>query len=396
MTVKMKIDKALVWTNDIDEATAQQFKDLSKMPFIHKHIAVMPDTHMGRGCAIGSVIATKDAIIPAAVGCDIGCGMKAVKTTLTASQLPDNLHKIRTMIEAQIPHGRSNDGGVGDIGARKEITSAWGMLMDEYESIITKHPGARNRNSAFHLGTLGTGNHFIEVCLDESDNVWIMLHSGSRGAGNRIGSYFISKAKEEMEKMHITTFLPNSDLSYLSRYSPLYGDYVKAVHWAQKYAKINREVMMNDIINILTKNIKDFGITATVIDCHHNYIAEERHFGENVIVTRKGAIRANTDDLGIIPGSMGDKSYIVRGKGERNSFHSCSHGAGRRMSRSEARAKFTESDLIAQTKGIECPKDKDRVDEIPAAYKPIDEVMENQKDLVDIVHTLKQVINIKG
>jgi len=390
-----------IWTDDVDQASIDQLTNISNMPFIHKHVAAMPDVHLGKGATIGSVIATKGAIIPAAVGVDLGCGMMAVKTSLRANDLPDNLHSLRCDLELAIPHGRTNNGGAGDKGGwvntpPVEAHSAWGKLRFDYEGIIAKHPKARGYNTWQHMGTLGTGNHFIEICLDESGNVWIMLHSGSRGAGNRIGSYFIEKAKEEMQRYYIDKFLPDQDLSYLVEHTELFDDYVRAVEWAQKFAELNRSVMMNAVLGVMRSHFGEFDCNGMAINCHHNYISRENHFGSNVIVTRKGAIRARESDYGIIPGSMGAKSYIVRGKGNAESFHSCSHGAGRKMGRKEAERQFTVSDLIVQTAGIECPKDQARVDEIPAAYKDIDEVMKNQSDLVEIVHTLKQVVNIKG
>lgn len=390
-----------IWTDDIDKASIDQLTNIGNMPFIHKHVAAMPDVHLGKGATIGSVIATKGAIIPAAVGVDLGCGMMAVKTSLMANNLPDNLHSLRCDIEMVIPHGRTNNGGAGDKGGwvdtpPVEAHSAWLKLQFDYEGIIANHPKAKGYNTWQHMGTLGTGNHFIEICLDESDNVWIMLHSGSRGAGNRIGAYFIEKAKEEMQRYYIDEFLPDQDLSYLVEHTELFDDYVNAVEWAQRFAELNRSVMMNAVLGVMRRHFGEFYCSDLAINCHHNYIALENHFGSNVIVTRKGAIRARKGDYGIIPGSMGAKSYIVRGKGSAESFHSCSHGAGRKMGRKEAERQFTVSDLIAQTTGIECPKDQARVDEIPAAYKDIDEVMKNQSDLVEIVHTLKQVVNIKG
>lgn len=388
------------WTHEIEDSARAQLDNIAKMPFIHKHIAVMPDVHWGLGATIGSVIPTYNAVIPAAVGVDIGCGMMAIKTSLTASDLPDNLHDLRTTIESQIPHGRSNNGRAGDIGSRqtadKLIMDVWAKLAARYYKITEKHPKALAFNNWNQLGTLGGGNHFIEVCLDEDQQVWIMLHSGSRGAGNKIGMYFIDKAKEEMERYHVLDSLPDKDLSYLVEHTELYDDYIEAVEWAQEYAKENRKLMMSIIIKIMVKEFKNFSITEKAINCHHNYIAKENHYGENVIITRKGAIRARKGDLGIIPGSMGDKSYIVRGLGNIESFCSCSHGAGRVMSRAKAKKLFTAQDLADQTKGIECPKDITRVDEIPAAYKPIEVVMENQKDLVEVVATLQQVLNIKG
>lgn len=390
------------WTRGVhvEDVAKQQLRNLASMPFIHKHVAAMPDVHWGMGATVGSVIATKGAIIPAAVGVDIGCGMIAQRTTLTASDLPDNLHALRTAIESRIPHGRTNDGGVGDRGAWGESTPDNANLyshMLELDKIVDKHPriakaAARARN---HAGTLGTGNHFVEVCLDEEQRVWIMLHSGSRGIGNRIGTHFIELAKEDMRRWFIN--LPDQDLAYFPQGSANYSDYRQAVHWAQGFAKINREIMMQAVLTALSKSVpKLFACDCAAVNCHHNYVSEERHFGENVLVTRKGAVRAGEGDLGIIPGSMGAKSFIVSGKGNRDSFMSCSHGAGRSMSRTEAKRRFTVEDHIAATQGVECRKDAEVIDETPAAYKDIDAVMAAQADLVDIVHTLKQVVCVKG
>lgn len=388
-----------IWTDEIDDNAMSQLENMSKMPFIHKHIAAMPDVHWGMGATIGSVIPSRGAIIPAAVGVDLGCGMMALRLTAKAKHLPDNLHAIRTDIEAAVPHGRTDNGGKNDRGGWNSLPDShelrWSNLAKRYIEIIEKHPKAEAYNTWQHMGTLGTGNHFIELCIDEEDSVWVMLHSGSRGVGNKIGSYFIEQAKREMERYHITPHLPDKDLSYLVEHTEIFDDYVNAVEWAQEYAEANREVMMESVVDVL-RNHFNFTVNEVAVNCHHNYIARENHYKANVIVTRKGAIRAREGDLGIIPGSMGAKSFIVRGKGNKESFCSCSHGAGRKLGRKEAKRLYTEADLVEQTKGIECPKDAARVDEIPAAYKSIDKVMENQSDLVEIVHTLKQVINVKG
>lgn len=386
------------WTNDIEPDALKQLENVANLPFIHKHVAAMPDVHLGKGATIGSVIPTKGAIIPAAVGVDLGCGMMAVQTSLTADDLPDNLHKIRCDIEGAVPHGRSDNGGKNDVGGFRELygarETAWNMLSVGYYKVIEKHPKALAYNTWGHLGTLGTGNHFIEVCLDEGNYVWVMLHSGSRGIGNKIGSYFISKAKEEMERYFIS--LPDKDLAYLVEHSKLFDDYCEAVLWAQEYASLNRKLMMSKVLDVLRFRVGAFHTKKEAINCHHNYIAKENHYGSNVWVTRKGAIRAREGDLGIIPGSMGTKSYIIEGRGNKESFCSCSHGAGRKMGRNVARNTFTVQDLVIQTKGIECPKDESVLDEIPAAYKDIDTVMENQRDLVKIMHQLHQVVNVKG
>ena len=389
------------WTRgvNVEDVAKQQLRNLASMPFIHKHIAAMPDVHWGMGATVGSVIATKGAIIPAAVGVDIGCGMMAQRTTLTASDLPDNLLGLRTAIESRIPHGRTNNGGPGDRGAWGDPQSSgeldihmWGL-----DAIVAKHPkiGQAAQRARNHAGTLGTGNHFVEVCLDEEQRVWIMLHSGSRGIGNRIGTHFIELAKKDMERWFIN--LPDQDLAYFPQGAELYEDYRKAVHWAQGFARINRELMMAAAVEALAESVpKPFSCDCEAVNCHHNYVSEERHFGENVLVTRKGAVKADKGDLGIIPGSMGAKSFIVRGKGNRDSFHSCSHGAGRAMSRGEAKRRFTLEDHIKATEGVECRKDEDVIDETPAAYKDIDAVMAAQSDLVEVVHTLRQVVCVKG
>jgi len=388
------------WTQGVefDNTARAQLNHLAKLPFIHKWIAVMPDVHTGIGATIGSVIPTHRAIIPAAVGVDIGCGMMAVQTSLKASDLPDDLKTIRASIEKAVPHGFAMKGrDRGGWGCPTDrIVEAWKQLEPGFRAITEKHPVIKNTNNVVHLGTLGTGNHFIEICLDESDQVWFMLHSGSRGVGNRIGRHFIEMARKDMERWFIN--LPNADLAYFPEGTDHFDDYVQAVDWAQRFAALNREVMMEAVIRAVSSNekIPPFKANVAVVNCHHNYVARESHFGQNVFVTRKGAVRAREGDLGIIPGSMGTRSYIVRGKGNNESFHSCSHGAGRAMSRTEAKRRFTLEDHARATEGVECRKDVSVIDETPAAYKSIDAVMEAQKDLVDIVHTLKQVVCVKG
>lgn len=387
------------WTRgvQVEDVAKQQLRNLASLPFIHSHIAAMPDVHWGCGATVGSVIATKGAIIPAAVGVDIGCGMMAQRTSLTASDLPDNLHALRTFIEERVPHGRTDNGGQNDRGAWGDAQALGDGLSQGLSEIVATHPKIERAASRapHHLGTLGTGNHFIEVCLDEEQRVWIMLHSGSRGIGNRIGSYFIELAKEDMRRWFIN--LPDADLAYLPEGSEHYNEYRKAVAWAQRYALANREAMMRSAIVALATAVPNgVGCFEVAVNCHHNYVSEEKHFGTHVHVTRKGAVSAKIDELGIIPGSMGAKSFIVRGKGNRDSFMSCSHGAGRAMSRGEAKRKFTLADHEAATAGIECRKDIDVIDETPAAYKSIDAVMAAQADLVEIVHTLKQVVCVKG
>lgn len=400
----IKTEKGLVkaWIDGVDLAdnAKEQLVNVANMPFIYKHVAAMPDVHWGMGATIGSVIATKGAIIPAAVGVDIGCGMMAIRISLKASQLPDNLKEIRNEIECVVPHGRSNNGGKGDRGAWSDLPitheKRWKFLEGEYNQIIEKHPKAKAFNTYQHMGTLGTGNHFIEICIDENQDVWVMLHSGSRGLGNKIGQYFIEKAKEEMERYHILDNLPDKNLAYLVEHTEIYNDYIQAVHFAQVYALENRKAMMQNIIQALQRYLPEFYITQEAVNCHHNYISIENHYGANVIVTRKGAVRARETDLGIIPGSMGTGSFIVRGKGNKESFCSCSHGAGRVMSRGEANKKITLEEHAKAMKGIEARLDKDVLDESPAAYKDIGAVMAAQNDLVEIVHRLTQVVNVKG
>lgn len=391
------------WTRgvQVEDAARQQLLNLAGMPFIHSHVAAMPDVHWGKGATVGSVIATKGAIIPAAVGVDIGCGMAAQRTSLTASDLPDSLHKLRSAIEARIPHGRTDNGGKGDRGAWGETPeanyAALGHQLDELKIIADKHPKLAKaaERAPSHAGTLGTGNHFVEVCLDEQQRVWVMLHSGSRGIGNRIGTYFIEAAKKDMERWFIS--LPDKDLAYLPQGSEMFNDYFDAVSWAQAYARTNRDLMMAAALTAVAEVVpKPFSCDSEAVNCHHNYVSWERHFGANVMLTRKGAVDAHEGVLGIIPGSMGAKSFIVRGKGNRDAFCSCSHGAGRKMSRGEATRTFTLDDHAAATAGVECRKDAGVLDETPAAYKDIDAVMAAQTDLVDIVHTLKQVVCVKG
>jgi tRNA-splicing ligase RtcB len=392
--------KAWVRGVALEPEAEAQLRNVASMPFVYKWVAAMPDVHWGMGATVGSVIPTKGAIIPAAVGVDIGCGMAAVRTSLNARHLPDSLKNIRLAIERAVPHGRTDNGGANDRGAWRDMPKrceeVWATLSGGYNAILAKHPKLSKGNDVNHLGTLGTGNHFIEVCLDEEDRVWFMLHSGSRGVGNRIGTYFIELAKKDMRRWFIN--LPDQNLAYLPEGSETFDDYVHAVHWAQEFAMWNRAVMMENVIRAVaeTGETPPFEADMEVVNCHHNYVSIENHYGENVFVTRKGAVRARTSDLGIIPGSMGARSYIVRGKGNPESFHSCSHGAGRAMSRGEAKRRFTVDDHVRATAGIECRKDADVIDETPAAYKPIDKVMEAQSDLVEVLHTLRQVVCVKG
>lgn len=390
-----------MWTRGVpvEDEARQQLLNVASLPIVFKHVAVMPDVHYGIGATIGSVIPTLRAIIPAAVGVDIGCGMIACKTTLTASDLPDNLAPLRAAIEKAVPHGMTPKRYGRDKGGwetpPEETDHAWAQLVDEFKAICDKHPRIKNTNNYKHLGTLGTGNHFIEICLDEQQSVWIMLHSGSRGVGNAIGTHFIELAKKDAEQHQRN--LPDANLAYFEEGAQYFGDYVQAVGWAQKFAAANREVMMTRVIHAMRKIItKPFDTHVQAVNCHHNYVQRETHFGQDVFVTRKGAVSAEKGKLGIIPGSMGAKSYIVRGKGNPESFNSCSHGAGRTMSRTQAKKRFTVQDQINATQGVECRKDEAVIDEIPMAYKDIDAVMAAQSDLVDVVYTLKQVLCVKG
>lgn len=398
MPVKFTLNKGNVpvqiFTDDFDSGSLDQLGNLAKLPFIHHHIAAMPDVHVGVGATVGSVIPTKGAIIPAAVGVDIGCGMNAIRLSLKAHQLPDSLRQIRSAIEAKVPVGFESH----KYNAVKASTL---KQMDVgLKPIIDKHTGLTKMMKHFHhtwgkqLGTLGGGNHFIELCIDESDDVWVMLHSGSRGIGNAIGRYFISRAQKEMG--NLLGRLPHKDLAYFEEGTQYFDDYIEAVGWAQDYATTNRREIMRLVLASIEPYLPKFTTTKEAINCHHNYVARENHFGAEVYLTRKGAISAYEGELGIIPGSMGAKSFIVRGLGNETSFCSCSHGAGRKMSRSKAKKLFDADDLAEQTGGVECRKDKGVVDEIPSAYKDIDTVMENQSDLVEIVHTLKQVVCVKG
>ncbi len=391
-----------LWTEGVpvEDEARRQLLNTAQLPFIFRHLAVMPDVHLGKGSTIGSVIPTVGAIIPAAVGVDIGCGMMAVCTSLRAADLPDNLHGLRCAIEAAVPHGRTSHRSSADQGSWRQtpptrVNEAWAALLPRFEHIVARYPKLRQTNHHMHLGTLGTGNHFIELCLDEQQRLWVMLHSGSRGVGNAIGTLFIALAQQDMGEQ--LGRLPDKDLAYLAEGSPHFQDYVMAVGWAQDYARSNRDVMMAHVLAALRQQIhKPFSASLEAVNCHHNYVQKENHFGTDVWVTRKGAVSAQRGQLGIIPGSMGAKSYIVRGLGEPESFCSCSHGAGRLMSRNEAKRRYAIADQIRSTAHVECRKDAAVIDEIPMAYKNIDAVMAAQRDLVDIVHTLHQVVCVKG
>ena len=396
------------WTSGVPVADSaiEQLERTASLPFIHSHVSVMPDVHWGLGATIGSVIPTIGAVVPAAVGVDIGCGMCAVKTTLSAADLPESLRGIRTAIERAVPHGRTSSrrgrgnttrdkGSWGEVPRR--VANLWNKhLSSRFEAICDKKSAVAQSNNVQHLGTLGTGNHFIEVCLDEADHVWFMLHSGSRGVGNKIARIFIELAKKDLGEL--LGNLPDQDLAYLTEGTQHFDDYVEAVQWAQDFARINRQVMMENVVAAVAdqKGIPKFRADVMAVNCHHNYVERETHFGKSCLVTRKGAVRAGKGDLGIIPGSMGARSFIVRGKGNDDSFHSCSHGAGRVMSRNMAKKAFTVQDHERATDGVECRKDAGVIDETPMAYKDIDAVMRAQDSLVEIVHTLRQVVCVKG
>ncbi len=390
-----------MWTQGVpvEEKAKEQLIKAAQLPFIFKHIAVMPDVHLGKGSTIGSVIPTKGAIIPAAVGVDIGCGMMAVRTSLTASDLPDNLYDLRLAIEQAVPHGRVKNRNKRDKGAWENppeiVNQYWQQLLPDFERLTEKYPRFLNTNHHKHLGTLGTGNHFIEICLDKADHVWIMLHSGSRGVGNAIGEFFIKLAQEDMQEE--IQDLPDRNLAYFTEGSEHFNDYVEAVNWAQTFARMNREIMMHNALSTLKRIVnKPFQADLESVNCHHNYVQQENHFGEDIYVTRKGAVSVPKGQLGIIPGSMGAKSFIVRGLGNAESFHSCSHGAGRIMSRTQAKKCFTVQDQVEATAHVECRKDSDVIDEIPMAYKDIDAVMTAQSDLVEVMYQLRQIVCVKG
>jgi tRNA-splicing ligase RtcB len=380
----------------LEDAARQQLRNITTLPFVGPWVAVMPDVHLGKGATVGSVVPTKGAIIPAAVGVDIGCGMAAVRTTLTAKDLPDNLAQLRSGIERGVPVGNGRGGDHRKLPGTIEARLASSGLVAQLEAIKAKHRKIRTDKLVAQIGTLGGGNHFIEVCLDESDAVWVMLHSGSRGTGNLIGSYFIERAREQLAQRVLGFPLPDRDLAFFMEGEPLFDDYVEAVSWAQDYARANREAMMVQVLAEMRHRLPQFALAAVAVNCHHNYVQKETHGGEELLVTRKGAVSARAGELGIIPGSMGTRSYIVRGKGSPDSFHSCSHGAGRVMSRTAARQRITLAQHRAATAHVECRKDAAVIDESPAAYKSIDAVMAAQADLVEVVHTLRQVLCVKG
>lgn len=374
-----------IWTKDVEPEAEKQLRNVASLPFIHKHVAAMPDVHFGLGATVGSVIATKGAIIPAAVGVDIGCGMRALKLPVKIDAF-ERVAELRHSIERAIPVGFNQN---------KEVSETADLFFKEHG--FTLDEGKAMAKARHQLGSLGGGNHFIELCQDEDKDAWVVLHSGSRGIGNLLARRHIERAKGIMKDYFIS--VPDPDLAYFAQNTVEFDNYIEDLLWAQSYAKANREEMMKRIkrqISFHLYNEERSLLCLEEYDCHHNYTQVENHFGKNVWLTRKGAVSARAGEVGIIPGSMGTKSYIVLGLGNPESFHSCSHGAGRCMSRTQARKQFSEKDLIEQTMGVECKKDASVVDEIPGAYKDIDTVMENQKDLVRIVHTLKQVLCIKG
>ena len=383
-----------IFTDDVDDGALSQLVSVSNLPILYGHVAAMPDVHAGIGAAVGSVIPTRNAVIPAAVGVDIGCGMIAVQLSLRAEDLPDSLKAVRSSIESAVPVGFERHKTVQ--APKNSLT----RLAPTLEKILEKHPPVGKRLKKLknawmlQLGTLGGGNHFIELCLDETDRLWVMLHSGSRGIGNAIGRYFIELAKKDMG-VHIKN-LPDRNLAYLNAGTEHFNDYLEAVEWAQEYARENRQIMLELVLNAMRRCLPEFSLSKMAINCHHNYVTREHHFGEDIFVTRKGAIRAGKGELGIIPGSMGAASYIVCGKGNPESLDSCAHGAGRKMSRTEAKNKFTIKDLANQTSGVECRKDFGVLDEIPQAYKDIDSVMKNQEEIIEIRYKLKQIVCIKG
>jgi len=381
-----------VWTKNIEPEAIKQLENISMLEVLAGPVAAMPDVHAGIGATVGSVIPTRKAILPSSVGVDIGCGMIAIQLSIGAENLPDGLAVIRSAIEKAVPVGFAVH-SMEDAPFREFV-----HLSDGLNRIFQKHTALRDQHKPYMWvrsgATLGSGNHFAEICLDEQDRVWVMLHSGSRGIGNQIGRYFIAAAREEMLRLDV--HLPDKDLAYLTEGTTLFDDYVEAVGWAQDYAMTNRQVMLNRVLQAIAPHLPPFRVVNDAVNAHHNYVSREYWNGEDIYITRKGAIRAGAGELGIIPGSMGAKSYIVRGLGNPDSYCSCSHGAGRRMSRTKARVMFSAEDLARQTEGVECRKDAGVVDEAPGAYKDIDAVMNDQTDLVVVEYTLKQVLCVKG
>jgi len=373
---------------EVDSNVIAQLKNVAALPWVAHHVAVMPDVHLGKGATVGSVIAMRGAVAPAAVGVDIGCGMAAVETNLTSRDLPDDLRRLRLAIEAAIPVGWHGHDGAAWQDAGDELRATGRALMDRYADLgASVHAGTVN----CQIGTLGGGNHFIEICLDTRDTVWLMLHSGSRNVGKTLAEHHMQIA----QRLRHNQALEDRALAVFLAGTPQFEAYRRDLFWAQEYARFNRQLMLHllvDVVRHFWPRVK----LAQPISCHHNYVAEEVHYGDDLLVTRKGAIRAGRGELGIIPGSMGTKSYIVRGLGNPASFESASHGAGRRMSRTEARRRFNVKDLEQQTEGVECRKDPGVIDEAPKAYKNIDRVMAQQQDLVEIIAELKQIVCVKG
>lgn len=397
----MEIENVKMWVGEmeIEQSAVQQITNISMLPILAGHVAIMPDVHMGKGATVGSVIPTRNAIIPAAVGVDIGCGMCAVMTNLTASDLPDSLFALRNQIERDVPVGfnehksgiPSVSGPYADVLRKNLKKTVSGFDELAMKSVLGR---ADTKKIGRQVGTLGGGNHFIELCLDLEDRVWVMLHSGSRGIGNQIGTVAIEMAKKQAAKRGWG--MADEDLAWLDEGTEEFDAYIEAMHWAQDYARFNRDTMMNIVLAALKHRFPQMLTLGEVVNCHHNFTSLEEHNGEDMWVTRKGAVSARKGQLGIIPGSMGAKSFIVSGKGNEEAYCSCSHGAGRKHSRNQAKKLFTSLDLKAQTEGVECRKDSGVLDEIPGAYKNIDEVMAAQTDLVDVVHTLKQILCVKG
>jgi len=401
MPIKGAVSKASIpikiWSDlsSVESAAIDQLTNTANLPFVFKHVAAMPDVHLGKGATVGSVIATKGAVCPAAVGVDIGCGMMAARTDLDPKVVQDKITAIRLSIERSIPVGMDSN---NKITTSVENWKQWGNWED---LSVIGHKGKDTaemfKRAKSQIGSLGGGNHFIEICIDTNNAVWVMLHSGSRNLGKVVAERHMDKAKDLMKQMFI--HLSDPDLAYFAQGTQEFQNYVADVEWCQEYAAQNRREMMARVLKDLSYAVHGEPDAINVdmkVNCHHNYIAKENHYGENVLITRKGAVRARVDDLGIIPGSMGTRSYIVRGLGNEESFCSCSHGAGRRMSRGEAKRRFTINDLQQQTAGVECRKDEGVLDEIPGAYKDIDEVMQNQTDLVEVVAQLRQIMCIKG
>ncbi len=389
---------ARLWNNgiDIDAETMEQIRKMSRLPILAGPLAIMPDAHLGKGSTVGSVIFTRKAVIPACVGVDVGCGMTAVPLGIDADRLPSNLGGLRQEIESGVPVGSNGHVSIPSLREVPILDIERKQLIKRFKTVSLKAKIQKNMPDVWgQCGSLGGGNHFIELSIDEDGHVWLMLHSGSRGIGNKLASIAMETAKEHMMQNHV--FLEDRDLAWLDEGTREFDEYIEALQWSQDYAALNRNIMVHEVL----KSLKRCGLevqmpTDPIVSCHHNYTEKETHFGVQGWLTRKGAVKAGKGDLGIIPGSMGTKSYIVRGKGNPLSYESCSHGAGRNFSRSEAKRRFTEEDVLEQTKGVECRKDTGIIDELPLAYKDIDQVIAAQSDLIEVVHVLKQVLCVKG